>query len=331
MPESETPEPPQQKPHRTFFGTIRDSLFEQYSAAKPWRDWWGERFPGMKLKKRVVVVVLALILIVVSMYAGYRMERSRSDARNSFLAGQLLERDRVNQGLRDEIRDNKRSSEAEILNLKTDFNEVRRQKDSEVAKLTMERESALQRNTQWESLPANILNLYSNIYANAPTNIQQFGSLMQSFTNSLNDVVSSRPYFEIILNKSKITVGQAVELDHSRSVLLNVMNVSETTAQNVCLSIHSPIEKTNLLSEGWLASPFSLTSLDGNVVQEIPGWNSWSWKADKSLAAQNTHYAATLTVSTNYHGSVLPMIIEAYSDNSKKQMFAIVLKLKQNN
>ena len=165
-----------------------------------------------------------------------------------------------------------------MIRLTLDLNEAKRARDADLSRLTGERDSLQQRLTYFESLPANVLALYSNLsnlYANDPTNRQQLASMLmslQSITNAIDDL-SARPTFGFHLNGNPITNGSIVVLRLTNDVaqlIFAVKNSGTAAADGVHILLdageHEDAVRTITSDSGWTRG-ISVNDLNGKLKE----------------------------------------------------------------
>src|SRR5665213_3349592 len=254
---------------------------------------------------------------VTSHFADKQLESTRStyQSTNSFLAGQLNATTTELKNLKSEYSQKIMEHANATADLKTDYNEKLRNRDTEILKLTSERDNALQRAAVIESMPGNLFNIYTNIAANAPTNLNQFAALLNDFSNSVAQA-TIMPEFSLFLNGTPI-LGNGVLVLTNRSVSVEIQNVGEVTAENATIVYSAQLSKTNLLkSHDWDENSFSSMGSDFNVWATIEG---------KNLAPGSFFDAETFIISTNFTQQFLAGKFSVYSSKSKKKDFVIVL------
>jgi hypothetical protein len=254
---------------------------------------------------------------VTSHFAGKKLESTRSafQSTNSFLAGQLNTTTTELKNLKSEYSQKIIEHANATADLKTDYNEKLRNKDTEILKLTSERDNALQRTAVIESMPGNLFNIYTNIAANAPTNLNQFAFILNDFSNSVAQA-TIMPEFSLSLNKTPI-LGNGVLILTNRSVSVEIQNVGDLTAENATIVFTAQLSKTNLLkSHDWDENSFSSKGSDLNVWATING---------KNLAPGSFFDAETFVISTNFTQPFLAGRFSVYSSKSKKKDYVILL------
>jgi hypothetical protein len=128
---------------------------------------------------------------------------------------------------------------------KIDANEMKRQKDAEIAKITSERDNALQRNAQLDLLPQTAQLLYSNSIALNNANVQ-------SYELKING-----------LGLTNYIVGQSfvIPLNKKREIFLQVGRLKEgqKSIDKFTVDFFTTIDATNLLIENipdrWMYLP----------------------------------------------------------------------------
>ncbi len=256
---------------------------------------------------------------VTSHFDDKKLESTRStyQGTNSFLAGQLNITTTELKNLKSEYSQNIIEHANATADLKMDYNERLRNKDTEILKLTSERDNALQRTAVIESMPGNLFNIYTNIAANAPTNLNQFASIVNDFSNSVAQA-TIMPEFSIFLNKLPIS-GNGVLILTNRSVFVEIQNIGDLTAENATITFSAPLSKTNLIkSHDW----------DENAVSARDNsstFNTWTTVSAKNIASKDFFTAETFMISTNVTEPFLATKFTVYSSKSKRKDYSIAL------
>ena len=249
---------------------------------------------------------------VTSHFADKKLESTRStyQSTNSFLAGQLNTTATELKNLKSEYSQKIIEHANANADLKTDYNEKLRNKDTEILKLTSERDNALQRAAMIESMPGNLFNIYTNIAANAPTNLYQFAAILNDFSNSVAQA-TIMPEFSLVLNKLPIS-GNGVLISTNRSVFVEIQNISDVTAENATITFSAQLSKTNLIkSHDWDENTMSSR---GNSST----FNTWITVCAKNIASKDFFQAETFTISTNVTEPFLATKFTVYSSKSKR-------------
>jgi hypothetical protein len=242
--------------------------------------------------------------------------QSTFDNSNTFWAIQKTTDDGTIRDLRKSSQDYRQTTETAIINLKTDFNETKREKDEEILKLTGERDNALQRATTFETMPEKVYAVYTNLVANAPTNLYQFNSTVKDLTNAL---AASTPKlkFQLFVNHIPITNDSELIPLFSREVFVQVKNLGTITAERVTL-VFSPyqIGNTNFVSpHDWGETP---SLVDDNLLPR-DGWASWRMAAINPVASGDSFDATSFQISTNCHSQYFIAQLKVYSLGSPVQ------------
>jgi hypothetical protein len=164
-------------------------------------------------------------------------------------------------------------------------------------------------------------------YTNAPID-QRFDLFAANFsaglaviTNALNNIESGRPTFELLIDGFSIANNQTVPLKESREFKIGAGNKGEITAKNVTIDFSAPIDATNLVfSTDWHPEP-SVKQADGKE------WNHWLAVSMLSGGKGDAFIAAPLTISTNFTAPFLPLKIKIHSDESKTQIYDIIIAI----
>ena len=214
---------------------------------------------------------------------------------------------------------------SKVISAKIENNENMRRKDAEISKVTSELLTTQQRLTSFESLPANILNLYTNtanLFLNEPTNRAQLASLLlsvQSFTNAVSEL-SKSPLFDLYINDVRLTNGTVISLHESRLLKIQALNSSDITARGLSISFLCPsaLDKTNVIANGWDFMP-QIPENPSNIR------NHWLWTASRTAPGGITYNIDSLEISTNVSFPVIRVGFKLWSDSSRIQAFDLVL------
>jgi len=271
----EKPQAPSQL--KKLFLLAQKILYEERPAVKHIVHFFVEEGKGMRRGWALFFVIATLVSVASWLAADHEANKKISDIQigfsssNSFLLGRI-----------DQLGVDVRKLQKTIDEDKTDFNEAKREKDAEIAKLTTEKNTAEQRLSFFESSPEKISMLFSNFFANTPTNLEQFGSLITQFTNSLYSLDFERPKFSISLNGTMLSDRSIVFLQKSREIFLQATNIGGgETADRLTIDFFADLAGTNLVANGWTLEPKS------NI-----GWNQWQMTAQSSLGpSSNFHFS----------------------------------------
>lgn len=255
---------------------------------------------------------------VTSHFAGRKLDFTRSayQSTNSFLAGQLDTTTADLKNLKSEYSQKITENANAIADLKIDHNEKLRSKDTEILKLTNERDNALQRAAVIESMPGNLFNIYTNIAANAPTNFNQFATILNDFSNSVAQA-TIMPDFSFFINNTPIS-GNGVFILTNRSVSVEIQNVGDLTAENATIDLFARMSKTNLIKTHDWDENASQARGDSN-------FNAWKTVAERNLAAKDGFTAETFEVSTNFREPFVYTKFSVYSSKSKRKDYILTL------
>ena len=231
---------------------------------------------------------------------------------NSFLQGQLSA-----------IKDDNENLKYDLSALKAEFNEVKRQKDTEILKLIGERDNAFQRLALFESMPSQVMNLYTNLIANAPTNLTDFNNAMAQLTNALTHAVEI-PEFALYANDSIVTNGSIILLPNDRKLWLRVKNTSQITADNLKVALFVPpaLNSSNVVADGWIVGRM-IVSGERTIGQT--DYSSWRWQADKPIYPRETYNTASITFSEAIEHFIVEIRIDVAASRSKAQRFLVTL------
>ncbi len=213
------------------------------------------------LRKVLHLVILAIVLSLVGgLAAGLWLRGCGVNKQYAFLNGKLSAQQDEGRRLERQLEANKQ----EIIKLTIDLNEVKRAKDAEILKVTQERDAAQQRLTSFESLPANVVNLYSNLsnlYENQPTNREQLAALykrVEAITTNLLEELGKAPAFAFAVNDIVLTNGAYITIpigtNNSQVLTFAVINYGKSAANSVALTLCIPEELTVVAGLDWIKS-----------------------------------------------------------------------------
>lgn len=322
MQESDKPtEVPTPKPKVSWRRRLMNALYlaalEKWPEVKPLiaegKDWFREEADGMKRGWQLFLIAATPIVLFLS-FASYQLAGKSFNAKleatnsvfvasNSFLLGKLTEKQDVNANLEKQLT----QVQFTFQEFKQDVYETNRNKDAQLARTSAERDNALARVSQLESLPATALTMF-----NSTTNLLQ----------SMNVSTSS---LTLKINGAIVTNGIAIILKQTRVMRIQIVNGSEFAAERVSLDFSSPLvlTETNLNPHGeWQCQPLGAT-LDGGITK---AGNVWHFP-ERELASLSTHHVASLEVSTNF---LLPVIVCQFQLREAKrrlQTFNVILAL----
>lgn len=238
------------------------------------------------IRNAVDLCILFIILGVILgwLIRGHRVQSTIATLRNDYsntnalLTGRLIATSNEIQHIEKERDKIQQAGNSEMMRLTLDLNEAKRARDADVLRLTTERDSLQQRLSYFESLPANVLTLYSNLsnlYANDPTNRQQLASMLmslQSITNAIS-ALSAKPTFEFYLNGTPIGNGSVVVLHLTNDItqlIFAVRNGGTLAADGVHITLdageHKDAVRIITLDPGWTCS-ISVSDENGNLKQ----------------------------------------------------------------
>jgi hypothetical protein len=163
---------------------------------------------------------------------------------------------------------------------------------------------------------------------------------------------SRQPRFDLQLNGLEVTNGMVIELPTTRQIDMIVFNRGEDTASGVTIELMMPIATTNVVySDHWRSFPgYRFLNVTHNKPQKLEGVSSWmctsehripwndafsaspfiiSTNSSKSFVTQemleHLGFVVTATAEKNYVYPMLPMQIDIFSDNSKRQTLKVLL------
>ena len=266
----------------------------------------------------VILITIILTTIVVGYFDGKTLAKvnTTSQSKISFLEGQLTT---TTDQLKTQKADyNQKITEHanEIANLKVDYNEKLRSKDAELQKMASERDNALQRIAIMEAMPGGLLSIYTNLAANAPTNLNKFAEILRDITNSVTQNLNI-PKFRTSLNNNLLREDATwnVAFSTNRAVFLSVMNDSDVTADKLTIEVEIFADKTNF----WSAHDWENNSIV-SLKQEA---NWWTMEANKIVPGRNGFNATTFEISTNYNAPYLDTHIQVFCSTSKIQTYNV--------
>ena len=296
-------------------------LHSIFGRKKEQADKWEDR------EKRIMKVAKGVFLIcfVVSTFAiaPFMKHREAEDtlkntqttnttlvSSNAFLLGQVTQ---LKQDLSksDQAAQNKlREHENEIINLKTDFNEEKREKDVEIQKITAERESALQRIAILESSPSNALAVYSNLYL---------------LTNVLGFAKEYETDFALNANGSEVTNGAILTLPNDRRLHFDIKNLGEVSATGLQATVAAApaIQEKDMGGDGW--------SCRSPIEAKIQGLRlyQWNWFAEHAIRGAGGIYQLNeLKIAAEYkNDGPIQFYITISADRVKPKQYMFYVKL----
>lgn len=271
---------------------------------------------ALTVERKGRFLAVATIFLIVAGSTGWFLKgcHSESDrATQNYLiqSNQLLVLSYQSQllGLNRKISD----SESEIAGLKTDLNEVKREKDAEIVTLTAERNSAQEQVRILQALPSNASAMYSNIMAMG-------GSIDRgrpSFDLMLNGIpVTNRT----ILNNLPVPFPSAiVPLQESRAIFLQAAIHSDAAVDRLTIDFQAPLAGSNVIADSRWTGP-------------VPGLNVNSkefnkWKIVAADPALNGFDATAFKLSTNVSEPAIPAYVDVYAVGCRLQRFMVFLVL----
>jgi hypothetical protein len=235
-----------------------------------------------------VVILTALVTyMLISHLDNNALQQVRHDYErtNSFISGQLsnsiVESDKAKVICDGQITDYITT----IANLKADHNTVLQEKNSDIARLTEERDAAQIRISQLQSLPDTAFQVYSN--ANMLTKMERYDLACELIVNGLN------------ITNYLINTNYFIPFDTNRTFTFRASSLPND-AKNIdrlTLRFSSPIDVTNyttgLVDGGWqlMLGSQGLYGGQGCELETI---------ANYTVTSANGWESAPLTVSTNY-------------------------------
>jgi len=259
----------------------------------------------------------AVAAVLVAAYAVWFFTSEHYNSKIAFLSGRLQERE-----------NSVRQLAYKISDLKIERNELRRQKDAELFAAQSERDNALQRIALIQAMPGDLLSIYTNIAANAPTNFQELHLIVGQLTNALSRAIST-PELELWENDHPLTNGSVISLAENRSLNFHLRNRSdEVSALGAFISFIAPsaLHSTNLLVEAsqWRELPLPVAILNDERLINTT-LKAWDWKAEEPIYhSDGLHYAGTLRF-TNFNLPVIQVEVRFGSVNSRIQRYTLTL------
>src|ERR1051325_660001 len=157
---------------RAFLTMVRDAALLQWPWLQPVIKWLQNEANGVR-KGWVLFSILTIAIGVGACWITARITGKESavlrkslNSTNAFFQGSLKE-------IRALRETDRRAHESEITQMKIDLNEIKRSRDTDIARITAERDNALLRVSQLESIPSNAVYLYST--ATNLINASQYG------------------------------------------------------------------------------------------------------------------------------------------------------------
>jgi hypothetical protein len=289
----ENPRPPSQ--FKKLFALARKVLYEERPSVKHIVQFFIEEGKGVKRGWALFTVVAIILSAGIWLAADHQADKKvttlqiRFSSSNAFLLGRI-----------DQLGDDVRKLQKTIDDNKTDFNETKREKDAEIAKLTMERDSAMQQKSQLESLPETALLTYSN--ANA---------LMR------NDPAA--PDFRLMINGLSLTnyfsTGQYyfVPLVQNRDISFVVQKLKEGeyAVDNLTIDFLAALDATNMIADNRWEFQLLPFEYGGRT------WNSWETISKHTVTSVKGFDVTTFSISTNFQEKALLSRVDIYAPRTR--------------
>lgn len=246
--------------------------------------------------------------------------KDNNNATNSFLSGKL-----------EQSTTDKAAAENRLLETTAALNDVKRDRDAEVLRLTTEKESLSQQLTFIHTLPQQAQNVYSNLAyfaSTEPTNRQYLTEFAALFTNALHAMELERPQFslavnELTLSNNHVLIASPYQtgisnmnvlfVNRAREFTLEVRNLSQATADQVSIDFTSVISGTNWIADGWMPQPGPEHTTHYYIMH------------DKPLASGSRFLAPILRLKTNVTDILVPVELLVFSSKSKSHKFSCIL------
>lgn len=328
----------------------RDPELQQPNAMLPprMRKWWGlisacidsacdtslsplNNYLRSEWPHLLNVLDVLIFFVLLGGLGGYILRGYGVNAKYSFLKGESVEKDRQISRIESELAKVRQDDNQQLTQLKIDSNETKREKDAEISKIMSEKNSIQQQLSMFESSPAELLRIYSNLftlYSNEPTNREQFATLFSRVesltTNVLSEIQLGRPSFIVYANGIEITNEATIPIAASRELLLAVQNSSEISAQRVTISAIVATGGTNVNSAGWDSGPPPVVVMQRKWIK-LPNTSQLTVENQKILPSSAFFGAPPLVFSTNIPASSLGMILSVYAERTKGRSLNITL------
>jgi hypothetical protein len=339
------PSTPPAPPRRKWYGMAEagwDSICDM--SFSPFNVYLKTEWPHIRNAVDLFILFIILGVVLGWLFRGHGVQSTILALKNDYsntnaiLTGQLMATSNEIQRIEKERDKIQQAGNNEMIRLTLDLNEAKRGRDADVLRLTGERDSLQQRLSYFESLPANVLTLYSNLsklYANDPTNRQQLASMLmslQSITNAINDL-SARPTFDFYLNGIPITNGSVVVLhltNDSTQLVFAVKNSGTSAADGVHILLdageHKDAVRIITSDFGWTRG-ISVNDLNGN----LKGAQDEVFVADYSgVIAQRDYFTCSalhLRSTSQFLSTMNPCWMTATAKNGKttRILFSVLL------
>jgi hypothetical protein len=201
-------------------------------------------------------VFFVLLSLIVGFAGGYCLRGCGVDRQYGFLNGKLSASQDENHRLEKQLEDSKQ----EIIKRTVESNEVKREKDDEILRISGERNTAQQRLSYYETHSPQLLNLLSNlssVYGIETTNREPFlalKELLEGISTNLSHQLTQSPSFYFLLNDIRITNNASITIPATNAswpLTFAVYNNGNATADGVTIAVSFPKELPVLPPSVW--------------------------------------------------------------------------------
>jgi hypothetical protein len=240
--------------------------------------------------------------------------------------------------------------DVEISNLTNSFN-------GQISELKGQLADAKQDRDKYQMMLAPFQAMAIAKYTNAPMDqrLDLLANEMSVITNvlaglKLAGLKFEKPSFIFFLNGKQVTNDSIITLPKDRKIIFTIVNKGNITAENLTADFSAPTDATNVDSPGWSEQNSIVNS---KTMQKIEEFSHWTVVSDHSVAPPNGFTTPPLILSKNLSDSYVtigklkkvgfyfpgienlpddfiypyfPVHIEAYSDNSERQDFVVLIR-----
>jgi len=334
---------PPEPPWKTAFWVAWDSVFAWLKITAV-----GKHIKEVEIRYVRKVPVILISTLVLGAIGGCWMRDSSAKKNevvlvtnysitNSRLAGALTESSNQTQRLERQLDKNKQEHSAEVLQLKLDFQEAKREKDVEILKLAGERDAAKHDLAQFQAIPANFLTIYADLtnaaklYIQDPQTTRQLGRIESLATNLLSSMQQPSPKFSVTVDGVALPDATSATVMHpmkAGELKIAVNNIGSITAEHLIIELLAPLDSTNVIAQGWqLQASFSGKFVLLDQTNEVANVGHWLVEAQTSIPNEESFICPGFTILTNASGRQVPITINVHADRTKLQRFGMTLLL----
>jgi hypothetical protein len=270
------------------------------------------------------VLHLFILFVLLSFLLGYLLKGCQVAPGYALLRGQLLEKGNQVQQVEAQKEKLQTSFQLQISDLKAEGNESKREKDSEIARLTTERNFAQQRLDYMQSLPEKVLLLWTNVSklaANEPTNQQQlfsfFGQQIQALSSTLSNTVSQTPALIITINSVIIDSASAIRIPFTNdfsTLEFGAYNGGPMSADGVAFSVVLPKDTIALPHPAWHQQGYGTINENRFTLSDD---RSFSVFAEQPVQSRGHLQFQPFTIGlTNFHELTSVVVLKVSAKNA---------------